>query len=288
MSAVAGEQLVLESALRRAVERQELLLEYQPSVNVATGKLSGVEALVRWRHPDLGLLQPDDFIPLADESGLIAEIGKWVLQNACRQAKAWHDAGHPGLAITVNLSPVQFWQHGLAQTVAEVLADTGIAPERVELGITESMLMRDAEGTIATLQTLKNMQVKISVYDFGTGYSSLSYLKRYPVDILKIDKSFSRDGIRNVETEAIIQAIGALGRSLGLLTVAGGVETAEQLKFFHQQRYDRAQGLLFSAPRAAADITAMLSACSGEQLLPPIIGAQDRDITDCVGQIPTQ
>jgi diguanylate cyclase len=251
MGAAAGGQLVLESALRRAVERQELLLEYQPSLDVATGKLNGVEALVRWRHPELGLLQPDDFIPLANESGLITEIGKWVLQQACRQAKMWHDAGHPGLTMAVNVSAVQFWQPGLAQTVAEVLADTGIDPQCLELEITESVLMRDAEVTITTLHALKNMRVKISVDDFGTGYSSLSYLKRFPIDILKIDKSFSCDVIGNMETAAIVQAVGALGRSLGLVTVAEGVETTEQLEFFHEQQYDRVQGFLFSAARAA-------------------------------------
>ena len=220
MGAVAGEQLVLESALRRAVERQELVLEYQPSLNVLTGELNGVEALVRWRHPELGLLQPDAFIPLANESGLIKEIGEWVLHNACRQAKAWHDAGHPGLTMAVNVSAVQFWQPGLVQTVAEALADTGIDPQCLELEITESVLMRDADATITTLHELKDMQVKISVDDFGTGYSSLSYLKRFPIDILKMDKSFSRDVMRNAETAAIVQAVGDLGRSLGLVTVA--------------------------------------------------------------------
>jgi diguanylate cyclase (GGDEF)-like protein len=288
MGAVAGEQLVLESALRKAVERQELLLEYQPILNVLTGRLSGMEALVRWCHPELGVLQPDDFIPLANESGLIIEIGKWVLQNACRQAKAWHDAGHSGLTMAVNVSAVQFWQPGLARAVAEVLAETAIDPRCLELEITETVLMRDAEATIGTLQELKNMQVKLSVDDFGTGYSSLSYLKRFPIDILKIDKSFCRDGIRNVETAAIIQALGALGRSLGLVTVAEGVESAEQLEFFHQQRYDRVQGFLFSAPRAAADITAMLGARYGEQLVPPVTGARDHDMNDRVGQVLTR
>jgi diguanylate cyclase (GGDEF)-like protein len=289
MGAVAGEQLVLESALRRAVERQELMLEYQPSLNVVTGKLNGVEALVRWRHPELGLLQPDDFIPLANESGLITEIGKWVLQNACRQAKAWHDAGHPGLTIAVNVSAVQFWQPGLAQTVAEVLADTGIDPQCLELEITESVLMRDAEATIATLHALKNMRVKISVDDFGTGYSSLSYLKRFPIDILKIDKSFSCDVISDVETAAIVQAIGALARGLGLVTVAEGVETTEQLEFFREQHCDRVQGFLFSAPRAVADITEMLGARAAGQALPQQgTIARDHRMNARVGRILTQ
>ena len=288
MGAVAGEQLVLESALRRAVERQELMLEYQPSLNVVTGKLNGVEALVRWRHPELGLLQPDDFIPLANESGLITEIGKWVLQNACRQARAWHDAGHPGLTMAVNLSAVQFWQAGLVQAVAEVLAETGIEPQCLELEITESVMMRDAETTIATLHALKNMQVKISVDDFGTGYSSLNYLRRFPIDILKIDKSFSCDVTRDAETAAIVQAVGALGRSLGMVTVAEGVETDAQLEFFEQEGFDRVQGFLFSKARAAEDITEMLSAHPDvpirRQSPPRAIGG----MSDRVGHIPTQ
>jgi diguanylate cyclase len=288
MGVVAGRQLVLEGALRRAVERQELMLEYQPSLNVANGRVNGVEALVRWRHPELGLLQPDDFIPLANESGLITEIGKWVLQTACRQAKAWHDAGHCGLTMAVNLSAVQFWQPGLAQTVAEVLADSGIDPQCLELEITESVLMRDTASTVATLHALKGMRVQISVDDFGTGYSALSYLKRFPIDILKIDKSFSCDVTRDAETAAIAQAVGALGRSLGMVTVAEGVETAEQLAFFHQQKYDRVQGFLFSAPRAAADITAMLLAPLAEPALPPTVtGGRGSGLTDRVGQTPT-
>lgn len=289
MGAVAGAQLVLESALRKAVARQELLLEYQPSANVVTDALTGVEALVRWRHPQLGLLQPDEFIPLANESGLITEIGAWVLQTACRQAKAWHDAGHAGLTIAVNVSAVQFWQPGLVQTVAEVLADTGIDPQCLELEITESVLMRNADTTILTLRALKGMRVKISVDDFGTGYSSLSYLRRFPIDILKIDKSFSRDVIRDVESAAIVQAIGALARGLGLVTVAEGVETAEQLEFFRQQHCDRAQGFLFSAPRSAADITEMLGARASGQALPRRGAiARDHRMTDRVGQILTQ
>ncbi len=288
MGAAAGAQLVLESALRKAVERQELVIEYQPSLNVVTGKLNGLEALVRWRHPELGLLQPDNFIPLANESGLITEIGKWVLQNACRQAKAWHDAGHSGLTMAVNVSAVQFWQPGLVKTVAEVLADTGMSPQCLELEITECVLMRDDEATISTLHALKGMQVNISVDDFGTGYSSLNYLRRFPIDILKVDKSFSKEVIRDTETAAIVRAVGALGRSLGLVTVAEGVETAEQLEFFNQQGYDRVQGFLFSAPRSAECITQMLSAGSGEPACPLGVGAHGSGLIERVGQFPTQ
>ena len=159
MSAIAGKQLMLESALRGAVKRQELILEYQPCLSVLTGKLKGVEALVRWRHPELGILQPDDFIPLANESGLIRDIGKWVLRNACREAKAWHDAGYSWLTVAVNLSAVQFWQVGLVQTVREALADTGLDAACLELEITESVLMRDADSTIAALHALKKIGV---------------------------------------------------------------------------------------------------------------------------------
>ena len=288
MGAVAGAQLVLESALRKAVAREELLLEYQPNFNVVTGALTGVEALVRWRHPQMGLLQPDDFIPLANESGLIAEIGTWVLQNACRQAKAWHDAGHAGLTMAVNVSAVQFWQPGLVRTVAQLLAETGIDPQCLELEITESVLMRNADTTITTLEALKGMRVKISVDDFGTGYSSLSYLRRFPIDILKIDKSFSCDVIKDVESAAIVRAIGALARGLGLVTVAEGVETAEQLEFYRQQHCDRVQGFLFSAPRSVADITEMLGARAARQALPQArTSARDHRLPVDVGQTPT-
>lgn len=289
MGAVESEQLVLENALRKAVAREELLIEYQPNIDAATGVLRGVEALVRWRHPEMGLLQPDAFIPLANESGLITEIGNWVLQNACRQAKAWHDAGHPGLTIAVNVSAVQFWQPGLVQLVAQALADTGMDPQCLELEITESVLMRHVDMTISTLQALKSMRVKISVDDFGTGYSSLSYLRRFPIDILKIDKSFSRDVVQDAESAAIVQAIAALARGLGLLTVAEGIETIEQLEFFRQQQCDRMQGFLFSAPRSVADVTKLLAAhrC-GQPLLPRAAAARAPGMKDPVGQIPTR
>lgn len=289
MGDTASAQLVLESALRKAVERDELLLEYQPNLNAANGRLTGVEALVRWRHPELGVLAPDEFIPLANESGLITEIGAWVLQTACRQARAWHDAGFLELTMAVNVSAVQFWQPGLVQTVAQALADTGIDPQCLELEITESVLMRNADTTVATLQTLKNMRVKISIDDFGTGYSSLNYLRRFPIDILKIDKSFSCDVIGNAESAAIVQAIGALARGLGLMTVAEGVETVEQLDFFRKQRCDRVQGFLFSAPRSVEDITEMLYERQGVHARRHMeTAAWDRFSGNRVGQFPTQ
>jgi len=255
---VAREKLLLESALRGALARQELVLEYQPSANIVTGEMTGVEALVRWCHPQLGMLQPDDFIPLANEIGLILEIGAWVLLTACRQAKYWHDAGHPELTMAVNVSAVQFWQPGLAQTVFQAIADTGIDPRCLELEITEAVLMRNADSTITTLQAIKSMGVRISIDDFGTGYSSLSYLRRFSVDILKIDKSFSRDVTRDVASASIVKAISALAHGMGLVTVAEGVETEEQLDFFRKHQCDRIQGFLYSASRSATDITKML------------------------------
>ena len=289
MGAVSGAQLVLESALRKAVARHELLLEYQPSVDLGSETVTGVEALVRWQHPELGLLQPDDFIPLANESGLITEIGAWVLQQACRQAKAWHDAGHAGLTMAVNLSAVQFWQPSLVQTVAQVLAETGIDPQCLELEITESVLMRHADTTIATLQALKLMRVRISVDDFGIGYSSLSYLRRFPVDILKIDKSFSCEVVKGVESAAIVHAIGALARGLGLVTVAEGVETEEQLEFFRREHCDRVQGFLFSPPRSAQDITELLGGWERARAPWQTRGAaRGRAPGNRVGQLPTQ
>lgn len=269
MCAASIGQMALEGALRRAMENDELILEYQPNVDAVSGRMMGVEALVRWQHPERGLLPPDEFIPLANESGLIIEIGKWVLRRACRQGKAWHDAGYPGLTIAVNVSPVQFWQPGLVQIVEEVLADTCIDPSCVELEITESVLMQDAEGTIKTLNALKQMRVRISIDDFGTGYSSLSYLKRFPIDILKIDKSFSCDVIRDEQSTAIVQAITALARSLRLVMVAEGVETVEQLDFFRAQRCERVQGFLFSAPRSVEDLSAMLG--TRARLCPPTL-----------------
>ena len=258
MGAAGRQHLELENAMRHAVRRGELLVEYQPTWSVASGKLTGVEALVRWLHPVLGRLAPDAFIPLADETGLINEIGHWVLQTACRQAKVWHDAGHPELNIAVNVSAVQFWQPGLLRSITDVLLATGIDPRRLELEITESVLLRDVEAAIKTLQALRAMHVRISLDDFGTAYSSLSYLQRLPFDILKVDKSFSIDLVLKPGASVILQAVGQMGRALGLVTVAEGVETMVQMKFFQEQGFDRVQGFLFSPPRGVADIDSML------------------------------
>jgi len=252
-----GNPLRLESALRHAVERQELFLLYQPLVDTQTGIIIGTEALVRWRHPQFGLVLPDAFIPLANETGLIVDIGRWVLAAACHQNNLWHDLGMAGMTVAVNVSAAQFRKPGFADDVAEAVVNTGLDPNYLELEITESVVMHDAASTIGTLQSLKNMGVRISVDDFGTGYSSLSYLKRFPIDVLKIDQSFIRGVENDTDNQAIVRTIVALAKSLKLTVVAEGVETVAQFDFVREQRCDRAQGYLVSRPVEAAQIVAL-------------------------------
>lgn len=289
IGAAAGEQLRIESALRKAVSRQELFLEYRPKMNAATGAMTGLEAWVLWNHPERGQLEPDNFIPLANESGLICEIGTWVLHNACRQAKYWHDTGHAGLTIAVKVSAAQFLRSNLVQTVAGVLAHTGIEPHCLELEITESTLMRCADTTVMTLQALKRLQVKISVANFGAGHSSLGHLTRFPVDSLKIDKLFSRAATRDVGVAVIVKAIGTMASGLGLATVVEGVESVDQLDFLRQQFGPSVQSFLLSAPRSVADIAEMLETrLTGQDV--PQRGTTPRGlgVRDRVGQILTK
>jgi len=248
MGEASSRRLALETSLRRAVERGELLVQYQPIVDLQTGNFTGAEALVRWNHPQFGLLAPDKFIPLADETGLIIEIGEWVLHQACMQMRSWHDKGFYPMSISVNVSAVQLGQPQLLNHVADVLGKTGLDPACLELEITESVLMQDAEATIDMLRALKEMGIKISVDDFGTGFSSLSYLKRFPIDVLKIDKSFTRDIDMDPDNSAIVTAIAALARSLNLSVLAEGVESQQQLDFLRDEKCDRVQGYLFSRP----------------------------------------
>jgi len=259
---VASQRVVLEAALRRAVERRELFLNFQPIADVQSGKIVGTEALVRWRHPENGVIPPDRFIPIADESGLIIPIGEWVLNEACSQTKAWHNMGFRDLCVSVNVSAVQFAQAQLLGQVKMALGRSGLAPQFLELEITESVLMRDAEATVNMLRALKDMGVRLAMDDFGTGYSSLSYLKRFPIDALKIDKSFTQDISVNRDGSAIVSAITALGRSLKLHLVAEGVETQEQRAFLVEQRCDRMQGYLLSKPLPPEQVTRFLSAAT--------------------------
>lgn len=259
MNASSAERVALESALRHAVSRDELFLHYQPVVDSASGRIQGVEALVRWQHPERGLIPPDRFIPIADESGLIVDIGEWVLARACSQMKAWHDQGYAGLSIAVNVSAVQFGQPRLLEVVSRTLESTGLDPRLLMLEITEGILMQDAETAVGMLRALKNMGVKIGVDDFGTGYSSLTYLKRFPIDVLKIDRSFVRDLAEDADDAAIVRAIIALARSLHLETVAEGVETAEQVELLRVQHVDRLQGYYFSRPLSEEKIAEKLA-----------------------------
>jgi diguanylate cyclase (GGDEF)-like protein len=248
MNATSAERLAMESELRHAIERDELFLQFQPCVDAATLQTVATEALVRWRHPERGLIPPDRFIPIADDSGLIVDIGEWVLRQSCRQAKAWHERGFADLSVSVNVSAVQFGQPRLLDVVHRALADSDLKPQALTLEITESVLMQDAETAVGMLRALKRMGVRLSIDDFGTGYSSLSYLKRFPIDILKIDKSFVRGLGENEEDTAIIYTIMALAKSLRLRTVAEGVETASQAQLLRKARCDRFQGFHFGRP----------------------------------------
>ena len=260
MNALANERLSLEHSLRRALERKELLLYYQPRVNLRTGMIEGVEALLRWQHPEHGLILPGRFIPLAEETGLIVPIGEWVLRTACAQNQAWQAAGLSPVVVSVNLSARQFWGGGLARMVAAALAETGSNPLHLELELTESMVMHDADTVIATLKELKALGVQLSVDDFGTGYSSLSYLKRLPVDALKIDGAFVRDIDAGGDSDSgiLAKAIISLGHSLRLKVVAEGAETIAQVDFLRTQLCDEVQGYFFGKPMPAEEFANLL------------------------------
>jgi len=253
MNSSTFERLTLESNLRYALERGELTLFYQPRVDIKTGAIVGFEALLRWKHPELGMISPGQFIPIAEESGLIVPIGEWVLREACRQNQAWREAGLPHVRMAVNLSSVQFRQPDLEVRIASVLEETGLDPSGLELELTESILLQDADATIETLRTVKEMGIHLSIDDFGTGYSSLSYIKRFPVDALKIDQSFVREVTTSPEDAAITTSIVLMGKSLNLTVVAEGVETKSQLEFLRVLECDEAQGYLFSRPVPAKE-----------------------------------
>ena len=244
----AFERLTLERSLREAISREELRVYYQPRVDTETRRIKGMECLVRWQHPELGLVPPGQFIPLAEETGLIVPIGEWVLREACRQNQAWREAGLPKIAMSVNLSPVQFRRTDLYAVVMDALAESGLENSGLELEVTESMLMNDPKKTCETLQRIKSAGIHISIDDFGTGYSSLSYLKRFPIDALKIDRSFVMDVTTNPDDAAIATAIILMGHSLKLSVVAEGVETESQLEFLRVLQCNEIQGFLFSPP----------------------------------------
>jgi diguanylate cyclase (GGDEF)-like protein/PAS domain S-box-containing protein len=258
MNLNATERLDMLNSLRRAVANDELLLHFQPKVRLRGGAVVGAEALLRWQHPVRGMIAPSEFIPLAEESGLIIEIGAWVLRTACAQCLAWQQAGYPALPISVNLSPRQLARDDLVELVAGTLQVTGLAPACLELEITESTVMRDVDQSLATLLRLKELGVKISIDDFGTGYSSLNYLKRFPVDTLKIDRSFVSDITTDADDAAIVKAVISLAHILNLSVVAEGVESEDQSRFLLENGCDAVQGYHFGRPMPPHQFTGLL------------------------------
>ncbi len=242
------ERLALETSLRRALERDEFFLHYQAKLDLKTGRITGVEALVRWQHPELGAVPPGQFIPLAEETGLIVPIGKWVLETACAQNVAWQRAGLPPLRMSVNLSARQFADEDLLNDIARALDKSGMPAELLELELTESVVMQNAQRADLVLSAIKRMGARLAIDDFGVGYSSLTHLKRFPIDTLKVDRSFIRNLPHDVEDKAITEAIIAMGKSLNLTVVAEGVETLEQETFLRERACDETQGYYFSRP----------------------------------------
>ncbi len=260
LHSAAARRMELENSLRKAIRLEEFTLFYQPKVNLATDRIVGVEALVRWFRPDGGMAPPDEFIPLAEETGMIHPLGEWVLKTACRQARIWNDRIRADLTVAVNLSARQFQDRDLIPLVRSILEETALDPSRLDLEITENMVMNHLDAAVEAMERLKAMGIHLSIDDFGTGYSSLSYLKRFPITLLKIDKSFVRDLPSNAGDAAIVRAILSLAHNLGLRVVAEGVETVEQLDFMRRHGCDEIQGYLFSKPLPAREMTRLLAA----------------------------
>ena len=260
MDALVVERAAIEASLRRAVVQGEFTLHYQPKVHLETGALSGAEALIRWRHPERGLVAPDTFIPVAEETGLIVPIGRWVLGEACRQARAWQDAGLRPVPVAVNISALEFGSPGFVDGVRRVLDDTRFDPRLLEMELTESVLMENASATGDMLRELKAMGVRLALDDFGTGYSSLSYLMKLPIDALKVDRVFVREIAEEGDTSPIISAVIAMGKSLHQRVTAEGIETERQLAFLRSQHCEEGQGFHFSRPLPAERFAALLAA----------------------------
>jgi diguanylate cyclase (GGDEF)-like protein len=257
----------LEASLRRALEREEFLLHYQPKVNLNTGEITSVEALIRWQHPDRGLVSPAEFVPIAEDSGLILPIGRWVLREACRQARAWQDAGLPPIPTAVNVSYAEFRKPSFVEGVQTTLKETGLEARYLELELTEGVLMDDAKFTASVLQELKGMGIRLAADDFGTGYSSLSYLREFPIDILKIDRSFINQITADCDGSTIVDAIISMGKSLKHVVVAEGIETQEQRAYLQAHHCQEGQGYLFSRPLPAAQFAVLLQTGITEALV---------------------
>lgn len=265
MNAFTPARLELENDLRRALSLKQFELYYQPKADVISGRVASVEALIRWHHPVKGMVSPDAFIPVAEETGLIVPIGDWVLHEACRQARAWQMSGLPPLRIAVNLSATQFRQPNLLATIHAALEQNNLLPKYLEIELTESAVMTNAEGSVSILEQLSRMGVVVAIDDFGTGYSSMSYLRKFPIDRLKIDCSFVRDLGTDRDNNSIVQAIISLAHSLRLKVVAEGVETSEQLAHLKTLGCDQYQGYQFSAAVPAAAVEAMMRTASATE-----------------------
>ena len=252
------ESMQLENDLRHVIERNELELYYQPKIDLATGRVSSMEALVRWHHPELGMIPPGEFIPMAEETGLITTIGYWVLESACHQIRQWQDSGYTDISVAVNLSAVQFSQQDLLKHILNTLNEAGISPGQLELEITESTIMQNIDAAASTMRALHCSGMHISIDDFGTGYSSLNHLKRFPINTVKIDRSFIRDITTDSDDTAIVSAIISMAHSMGLRVIAEGVETGEQLEILRDLQCNEIQGFLFSPPVSADEATALL------------------------------
>jgi len=263
MDAQAIERVTMDKNLRLALEREEFFLVYQPQIGIEHGRITGMEALIRWKHPKIGLIPPDRFIPVAESNGLILPIGEWALRTACAQARRWQDEGLRAVPVAVNVSAVQFHQESFLGLVRSVLLETGLAPEYLELEITESLLLSNEDLMLSVLHELKKMGVKLSIDDFGTGYSCLSYLKSYPIDKLKIDKSFIRDSVVNPDDAAIATSIIIMAHGLHLKVIAEGVENEAQMSFLRYHRCDEIQGYYFSKPVSAGDAATLLQCEQG-------------------------
>ena len=259
LDAAASERMELETELRQAAARGQLLLHYQPQLDLHTGQLVGLEALMRWRHPERGAISPAKFIPIAEDSGLIAPLGDWALQTACRQARSWQEMGIEGAVVAVNLSARQFRDKRIVERIRDILQETGVAADRLELEITEGSIMHDIEHAITIMSDFKLLGVTLSIDDFGTGYSNLNYLRRFPVDTLKIDQSFVRDVETTASAAAVVRSVIVLGHSLHLKVIAEGVETVGQAVFLRQNGCDEIQGYLIARPQPAEDVQALIS-----------------------------
>ncbi len=258
MNAGLMERLTMENSMRLAIDREELFLAYQPQMNIGSGRITGMEALLRWQSPELGLVMPDKFIRIAESTGLIVAIGEWVLRTVCAQVRKWQQEGLPVVPVAVNVSAVQFRHEGFRDLVRRVLHETGLDPAYLELELTESLLLSNADVMFEVLRDLKDMGLKLVIDDFGTGYSSLSYLRQFPVTKLKIDRSFIRDVAVNADDAAITNAIISMSKGLSLKVIAEGVEDQAQWSFLRDHKCDEFQGYYFSRPLRVEDVASRL------------------------------